>query len=116
MLRPIPELIQEIRPNLNCATAAECLNSLPDNAVIVDVREPGEVAQNPTPKSINIPRGVIEMKIGEHASAADTPIFVHCATGARATLSAEQLQRIGYSNVTVITCALEHVLAAQAEN
>jgi rhodanese-related sulfurtransferase len=109
-------LIQEARTNLNCATASECLNDLPKKAIIIDVREPGEVAEVNAPKSVNIPRGVIEMKIGEHACSADTPIYIHCSTGARATLAAEQLQRVGYTNVIVITCALDQVLSAQADN
>ena len=32
------------------------------------------------------------------------PIYVHCASGTRATLGAEALTRVGYENVTVITC------------
>ncbi len=36
-------------------------------------------------------------------------IFIHCATGARATLSAEQLKRVGYKNVWVITCMLDDI-------
>ena len=32
------------------------------------------------------------------------PIYLHCASGARATLGAEALTRVGYENVTVITC------------
>jgi len=36
-------------------------------------------------------------------------IFIHCASGARAILAAEQLERIGYKNVWAITCTLEEV-------
>lgn len=115
MLKPIPQLVQEIRENLTCATASESLKNLPKEALIIDVREPGEIAQQATPLSINIPRGVIEMKIAEHAGSPETPIYIHCATGARASFAAEQLQRVGYTNVTVITCALDKILAAQAE-
>ena len=40
---------------------------------------------------------------------AERPIYLHCATGGRATLAAEQLQRIGYNKVTVISCKAENV-------
>ena len=53
------------------------------------------------------------MKITEHFSDADTPVFIHCATSARATLAAEQLQRIGYTRVSVISCPLEAISKAQ---
>ncbi len=63
-----------------------------------------EVAGNPIPGSVNFPRGLLEMKMLEHCQDADTPIYVHCASGARATLAAEQLQRLGYSKVSAISC------------
>ncbi|MGB2708812.1 MAG: rhodanese-like domain-containing protein, partial [Pseudoalteromonas nigrifaciens] len=37
------------------------------------------------------------------------PIYLHCASAARATLGAEALTRVGYENVTVITCKAEKV-------
>ena len=36
-------------------------------------------------------------------------IFIHCATGARATFAAEQLTRVGYKNVWVVTCVLDEI-------
>jgi rhodanese-related sulfurtransferase len=36
-------------------------------------------------------------------------IFIHCATGARATFAAEQLNRVGYNNVWVITCKFDDI-------
>jgi len=39
----------------------------------------------------------------------DLAIFIHCATGARATFAAEQLHRVGYTNVWVITSMLDDV-------
>ena len=40
----------------------------------------------------------------EIAPAPEHPIYVHCATGGRARFGAEQLARLGYTNVTVIGC------------
>ena len=111
-LKTIPELIAEIRPNMRCISATEARKELKENhGLLIDVREPGEVAEHPTPNSINIPRGVIEMRISEQHPDPQTPIYIHCATGARATLAAEQLKRLGYQKVTIITCDLESICA-----
>jgi rhodanese-related sulfurtransferase len=110
MLKSIPDLIQEIRPNIRCISAKEAKQEMSNNGgIIIDVREPMEVAENPTPGAINIPRGLLEMKLTSLHPHEETPIYVHCATGARATLSAEQLIRIGYKHVSVITCDIETI-------
>tara|TARA_R110001592_G_scaffold288331_4_gene557353 strand:+ start:11528 stop:11878 length:351 start_codon:yes stop_codon:yes gene_type:complete len=111
-LRTIPELIAEIRPSMKCLSAAAAHKEIAENfGLFIDVREPAEVAENPVPGSINMPRGVIEMRILEQHPDPNIPIYLHCATGARATLAAEQLQRLGYQHVTIITCDLESICA-----
>lgn len=110
MLKDITQLIQEIRPSLRCVTAATAMAELQqNNGIIIDVREPAEFAEQATTKAINIPRGIIEMKASKLYPEANTLIYIHCATGMRASLAAEQLRRIGYSEVSVITCDLKTV-------
>ncbi len=110
MLKPIPDLIQEIRVKVRCLTSLSANQEMSSNGgILIDVREPMEVAQRPTPNALNIPRGVLEMKVSELHPDEETPIYIHCTTGARATLSAEQLMRIGYKHVSVITCDIETI-------
>jgi rhodanese-related sulfurtransferase len=110
MLKTIPQLISAIRPGIHCISALEANSEINENSgLLIDVREPAEVTQQATTRSINIPRGVLEMKMIELYPNPETPIYIHCATGARATLSAEQLIRIGYSKVSIITCDLETI-------
>ena len=114
MLLTIPELIADVRANLRCLDAQSAMaEMLATGGTAIDVRESGELSGSPAPRSINIPRGVLEMNIMEVAAEADHPLYLHCATGGRATLAAEQLERLGYSNVTVITCVVERVREAQ---
>jgi rhodanese-related sulfurtransferase len=114
MLKPLAELIAEARTRLRCLDAESAMSELQNNdGTIVDVREPVEVAAIPAPHSVNIPRGILEMKVEELIAAANHPIYVHCATGGRATLAAEQLQRLGYTNVSVITCPISDVCKHQ---
>jgi len=69
--------------------------------IILDVREYDEFAAGHLPGAINVPRGVLEFKIGMIPEAADknAPVLLYCRTSGRAALSAVQLQRIGYSDV-----------------
>lgn len=113
MLKNISELIMEIRQQLNTITAAEASQRITDEGgILLDVREPKEVASRPTKADHHIPRGMLESQMPIHFQDETLPIFIHCASGARATFAAEQLSRIGYKNVWVITCKLDDVIAA----
>jgi rhodanese-related sulfurtransferase len=114
MLKTIPELIAAARTELRCIEAALAVAEARQNGgVLIDVREAAEAQQSPAPHSVNLPRSMLEMKVLEHVKQAETPLYLHCATGVRATLAAEQLLRMGYEQVSVITCPLNQVCAAQ---
>ncbi len=83
-----------------------------DEVVVIDVREPGEAAEGKLSGSVNIPRGVLEMKIEKTVPVESTPVLVHCAKGGRAALSACALKAMGYTNVSVIDAAFEDIAKA----
>lgn len=77
-------------------------SSLSDN-IILDVREPTEFAAGCLPGAINIPRGVLEFKIGDHPSFQNKQghkIMVYCLTGGRSALATEALYKLGYTQAT----------------
>jgi len=105
MLTSIPDLLNTITPNQRRISAQQAKLELNENkGLLIDVREPAEHATKAAVGAINIPRGLLEMKLMEIEKDATRAIYLHCASSARATLSAEALTRIGYENVTVITC------------
>lgn len=115
MLLTLPELIQQAASQVRRIDAVTAYaESRVCESWFIDVREPNEVADQPIAGSVNIPRGVLEMQMLQHCSSAETPVFIHCATSARATLAAEQLQRLGYTQVSVISCALDEIGKAQS--
>jgi rhodanese-related sulfurtransferase len=69
--------------------------------VVIDVREYEEYAAGHLPGAINIPRGILEFKIGMVPECArrDGALLIYCRTSGRAALSAVQLQKIGYTNI-----------------
>lgn len=82
-----------------------------DMILLIDVREPSEFNAGYIPGSVNVPRGVIEFKIGNEAfwDAAmlympekEEEIVVYCKKGSRGILAAQTLEKLGYTNVTFI--------------
>lgn len=66
---------------------------------IIDVREPHEYQTGHLPSAINIPRGVIELKIETEIPSTDAPIVLYCGSGMRSALACDSLQNLGYINV-----------------
>ncbi|MGZ8237513.1 MAG: rhodanese-like domain-containing protein [Methylobacter sp.] len=72
-----------------------------ETSLVLDVREPAEYAVGHLPGAFNIPRGVLEFKIGSHPDfqdKQDAHIIVYCQTGGRSALATEALNKIGFSN------------------
>jgi len=113
-LKTLQEIVAETRTSLHCLTpkaAHAVFEDTSDAPLVIDVREPGEAAEKRAKGTTNIPRGVLEMKITEHTTNPDCPIYLHCATGGRAVLAAEALQRMGFRNVSVIDCSCDELIA-----
>ncbi|GAA6172350.1 hypothetical protein NBRC116592_20200 [Colwellia sp. KU-HH00111] len=110
MLKTIPEVIAQARQSLNTISAIDAVEKCKHkNGIMIDVREPEEFAQKSGSNTINIPRGLLEMTMLQKYPDENLAIFIHCATGARATFAAEQLKRVGYQNVWVITSMIDDV-------
>ncbi len=113
MLIAIPDLIKTASKNVEKIDATQAKEEIAqNNGLLIDVREPSEHAINNAVGAINIPRGVLEMKLVEIEKNPDRPIYLHCATGGRAILAAEQLKRVGYNKVIAISCKAENVCDA----
>lgn len=113
MLKTIPELLKEVSKNIRKITAEQACTELSENkGLLIDVREPAEYATGSATGAINIPRGLLEMKVLELVKEENTAIYLHCASAARATFSAESLKRVGYTNVSVISCKFDAIKKA----
>ena len=115
MLKTIADLLVETKLTIQCINAEEAAVKCKEmQGVLIDVREPVEAAQQAVNGAILVPRGILEMKMLTLYPDADKAIFVHCASGVRACLAAEQLVRMGYNNVWAITCKLDAICAANS--
>ncbi len=66
---------------------------------LVDVREESEFAAGRIPGAIHIGKGVIERDIEKLIPNPSDEVILYCGGGYRSALAAENLQRMGYSNV-----------------
>lgn len=66
---------------------------------LIDVREDSEWEGDRLPGAIHVGRGVLEMRIEKAVPDPDAEIVLYCAGGARSTLAAESLGRMGYRRV-----------------
>jgi rhodanese-related sulfurtransferase len=67
--------------------------------LLVDVREESEWAAGHLPGAIHLGRGIIERDIEQRVPDTFAKLILYCGGGFRSALSADNLQKMGYSNV-----------------
>ena len=70
-----------------------------DKFVLVDVREESEYAKDHLPGAIHLGKGIIERDIEERVPDLGAPLVLYCGGGYRSALAADNLQKMGYTNV-----------------
>ena len=71
----------------------------PGDLNLIDVREDNEWEAGHLPSALHLGRGVIERDIEQHFPDFDTELILYCGGGYRSALTAESLQKMGYTNV-----------------
>ena len=70
-----------------------------DKFVLVDVREESEFAKDHLPGAIHLGKGIIERDIEARVPELGAEIILYCGGGFRSALAADNLQKMGYTNV-----------------
>ena len=65
----------------------------------IDVRDSAEGKKGAIPNAIHLSKGVLEMNIAKAVPDSDAMIIVYCGGGFRSALAADNLQKMGYTNV-----------------
>ena len=99
------ELVAQARAQIKEVSPKEAWDAMSGDVRVLDVRETSEYEAGRLPGALNIPRGVLEFRIGEVQEFArkDVPIVLYCRTGGRAALATLALNQIGYTNVSSVT-------------
>jgi rhodanese-related sulfurtransferase len=66
---------------------------------LIDVREQVEWDRGHLPRAIHLSKGVIERDIVNTIPEKSQPIILYCGGGYRSALAADNLQKMGYTNV-----------------
>jgi rhodanese-related sulfurtransferase len=94
-------IVQEVKKNIRETTVDDVKARLDrgEKLCLVDVREESEWAKDHLPGAIHLGKGVIERDIEERLPDSGAEVILYCGGGFRSALAAENLQRMGYSNV-----------------
>ena len=111
MLKTAGDLISEAQQHIECVDVATAKKLVDENpgAVIIDVREAHSADESKLSDSINISRGLLEMKVQKVCPQANTVILTHCGGGGRASLAAHTLNQLGYTEVYAITAPFDEI-------
>lgn len=101
---PLPEyheLVAAAKKEITEIDAEELrrLQQSGESFVLIDVREPDEVAQGAIANAAAVPRGVLEHKIETVTTNKEEIIVCYCGGGGRSALAAQNLKRMGFKNV-----------------
>lgn len=114
MAKTFRQMVAEARESAEVITPREAQKRVQDNPniVVVDVREPGDIAETGAiPGSLNIPLGMLPIRADTELPEAlrearlqdrSTPVITTCAAGGQASLAAKTLRDMGFTNVAII--------------
>jgi rhodanese-related sulfurtransferase len=94
-------LVNEAKKHVKETNVADVKRRLDDGEkfVLVDVREESEWARGHLPGAIHLGKGVIERDIEQRVPDTSAKLILYCGGGFRSALSADNLQKMGYTNV-----------------
>ena len=67
--------------------------------LLIDVREESEFAKDHLPGAIHLGKGIIERDIESRVPDLNTELVLYCGGGFRSAMAADNLQKMGYTNV-----------------
>lgn len=72
---------------------------LASGALVIDVRSPEEFAGGNVRGAVNIPLGELKASISSRVKDKHQVLLVHCLSGGRSGIAAQQLKGLGYAQV-----------------
>jgi len=95
------KIVQDARSRIR-ETTVEAVKARLDRGerlTIIDVREESEFARDHLPGAIHLGKGIIERDIETRFPDLSTELILYCGGGFRSALAADNLQKMGYTNV-----------------
>jgi rhodanese-related sulfurtransferase len=93
------QLTDDAKTRVREVSAAEASQEQAHGALLIDVREDDEFKNDHAKGAIHLSKGIVELRIEENVPDVATPIICYCGGGSRSALVADNLQKMGYTNV-----------------
>lgn len=92
-------IANDARSRIKECDVAEARERVAKGAVLIDVREDNEYAAGHAAGARHMGRGIIERDIVQTFPDKDTELVLYCGGGYRSALAADNLQKMGYTNI-----------------
>ena len=95
------KLVQDAKKNVKETNVADVKrrSDAGERFLLVDVRQDNEWANGHLPGAVHLGKGIIERDIVQRAPDPSAKLILYCGGGFRSALAAENLQKMGYTNV-----------------
>jgi len=95
------KLVQDAKKNVKETNVADVKrrSDAGEKFLLVDVREDNEWVKGHLPGAVHLGKGIIERDIEQRVPDTNAKVILYCGGGFRSALAAENLQKMGYTNV-----------------
>ena len=95
------KIVEDTRKRIREVTIDEVKAKLDrkEKFLLIDVREESEYAADHLPGALHLGKGIIERDVEARVPDQNTPIVLYCGGGFRSALAADNLQKMGYTQV-----------------
>lgn len=93
------QIVDDSKTRIREVSVTETLMRVENGATLIDVREDNEFSSGHAEGAVHIGRGVIERDIVSNFPDKSAELILYCGGGYRSALAADNLQKMGYTNV-----------------
>jgi rhodanese-related sulfurtransferase len=95
------QIVNDARSRVKEATVDDVKAMMERGAqfVLIDVREESEFAKDHVPGAVHLGKGIIERDIETQVPDTGAKLVLYCGGGFRSALAADNLKKMGYTNV-----------------
>lgn len=93
------QLVADAKTRIREISATEAAARQVAGATLIDVREADDFAKQHVKGAIGLSKGVVELRIEDRLPDMTAEIICYCGGGSRSALVADNLQKMGYTNV-----------------
>lgn len=95
------KIVEDARQRVHETTvdAVKAMLDRGEKFTLIDVREESEFAKDHLPGAIHLGKGILERDVEQRIPDTAVPLVLYCGGGFRSALAADNLQKMGYTNV-----------------